>query len=419
MQLKLFIICIFFSLGLLAQNNSSDASFNKSTQNNNIKKVEVDFFAGYYEQDGEHSAVEGGIGTQELTASEYFLFIHVVPDSVNSYNVNIGIDAYSSASTDKIDKYETKASYISSASASDVRPNFNLKYSRKIKNHTISPKFAFSNEFDVTSISAGINYSYSFNNNNSELSFGFDYFHDTWLLIYPTEMTNRPQYKVQGSERFDSDIRKTLAYSFVYSQVLNKRMQVAFLVDYVSQNGILYTPFHRVYFNDGIPYEYEQLKTVEAEFLPNTRYKIPLGARFNWFVTDFMVANFYYRYYFDSFKLHANTYSANLAFKLGNSFVLKPFYRYYNQSASMYFAPYGKTELGTEFYTSDYDLSEFNSNKYGIGIKFSPTFGISRMKFPSKKRLTVIKSIEFRYAKYNRSDGLKADMFSLMLSVKY
>lgn len=419
MQLKIFIISIFISLGGIAQNDSSKVDLLKNTRNDNIKKTEIDFFVGYYEQDGEHSAVEGGIGTQELTAIETFLFIHIVPDSVNSYDINLGIDAYTSASTDKIDKYETSASFISSASASDVRPNFNLKYSRKIKNHTISPKFAFSHEFDVNSISAGFNYSFLFNKDNSEFSFGFDYFHDTWLLIYPTEMINRPQYKVQGTDRFDSDIRRTRAYSFVYSQVLTKRIQAAFLVDYVVQTGIMFTPFHRVYFDDGIPPEYQELKTVEAEFLPRERYKVPIGARFNWFVTDFMVANFYYRYYYDSFGLQGNTYDVNLAFKLGNSFVLKPFYRYYNQSASKYFAPYGETKMDAEFYTSDYDLSKFTSQKYGMGIKYSPVYGLFRFKFPSRKRLTVIKSIELRYANYSRSDGLKANILSFNMSIKY
>ncbi len=422
MQLKLIIILAFVSSVLYAQTDSENAKFTES-DNDNIKKVEIDFFAGYYEQDGEHSAVEGGIGSQKLNALESFLFIHVVTDSVNSFNVNLGIDAYTSASSDKIDKYTSSASYISSASSSDVRPNFNLKYSRKIKNHTISPKFSFSHEFDVTSVSAGLDYSFSFNNDNTELALGFDYFYDTWLLIYPAELRHRPEYTYQGSggddDRYGTDVRKTGALSFSYSQVLTKRIQMSFLLDYVSQNGILYTPFHRVYFDDGIPQDYEELKTVEAEFLPRQRYKVPIGLRLNWFVTDFMVANFYYRYYYDSFELYGNTYDASLAFKIGSSFVLKPFYRYYNQSASMYFAPYGKTKMGSEFYTSDYDLSKFTSQKYGLGIKFSPVFGIARMKFPSKRRLTVLKSIELRYANYSRSDGLNANILSFLLSIKY
>ncbi len=405
---------LLLNISVLAQNDTII-----DLQNKNIKKVEIDIFAGYYGQDGEHSAVEGGIGTQKLDASESFIFIHVVNDSVNSYDLNIGVDAYSSASSDKIDKYETRASYVSSASSSDVRPNFNVKYTRKIKKHSISPKFAFSHEFDVNSISGGLDYSYLFNKENTELSLSYEFFYDTWKLIYPTEIANLPGYEVEGNERFDTDIRNTSAISFVYSQVLTKKIQMAFLSDYVKQNGILFTPFHRVYFNDGVSQEDQEIKTVKAEYLPNDRYKMPVGLRLNWFMTDFLVSRFYYRYYYDNFDVKGNTFDVNLAFKAGNSFVFTPFFRYYNQTAAKYFYEYGEAPLDAEFYTSDYDLSEFTSQKYGLSVKFSPVFGIGRMKFPSKKHVTTLKSIELRYANYNRSDGLQANIFSFMLSVKY
>jgi hypothetical protein len=54
--------------------------------------------------------------------------------------------------------------------------------------------------------------------------------------------------------------RNTITSSFAFSQVINKRLQGAVLLDLVFQKGDLGLPFHRVYWNDD---------TVDAENLPS------------------------------------------------------------------------------------------------------------------------------------------------------
>ena len=83
-----------------------------------------------------------------------------------------------------------------------------------------------------------------------------------------------------------------------------------------------------------------------------------------------------------------------------------PTYRYYTQTAKDYFSEYN-THLSTQkFYTSDYDLSNFNSNQYGLGLRYTDVF----------TKLKVfklgLKSINVKYSSYNRSDGLKASIVS-------
>jgi hypothetical protein len=59
-----------------------------------------------------------------------------------------------------------------------------------------------------------------------------------------------------------------------------------------------------------------------------------------------------------------------------------------------------------EFYTSDYDLSQFHSNQLGFGFNYTDIFtSFNIWKFG-------LKSFDFRYANYNRSDGLTANIFS-------
>lgn len=385
------------------------------SQVENMPKVKVDIMAGYYEQEGEHSAVEGGIGTQELTSTEGGININLITDTLNTYNLNLGIDGYSSASTDQIDK---TAASKSSASAHDNRPHFSITYTRNLKKkQTVSPKFSFSKEFDVSSLSGGLKWTKSFNKENTAISFAGEYFHDTWLLIYPSEIAKRDEFQPISGNRFDSDVRHTYIASFSFSQILNQRIQIAFLLDYVYQEGILWTPFHRVYFDDGI--DILKYKKVMPETLPRSRYKVPVGFRFNWFVTDFLVANLYYRYYFDQFETQSHTAELTLPIKVAYKFTFYPFYRIYSQTASKYFEPYAQHNVDAEFFTSDYDLSAFYSQKFGLGIKFSPLMGLSRFHFPSKERLSFFKSIEFRYARYLRSDGLSANIFSFNMQFTF
>jgi hypothetical protein len=84
-------------------------------------------------------------------------------------------------------------------------------------------------------------------------------------------------------------------------------------------------------------------------------------------------------------------------------------YRYYTQQASKYFAPY-EAHLSTEkYYTSDYDLSSFNANQYGMGAIYTDIFTNAHI------WSFGIKNIELRYNHYDRSDGLKADIISFAI----
>jgi hypothetical protein len=54
------------------------------------------------------------------------------------------------------------------------------------------------------------------------------------------------------------------------------------------------------------------------------------------------------------------------------SFLFTPFYRFYQQSASKYFAPYQQHTAADSYYSSNYDQSKFNSNFFGAGLRIAP-----------------------------------------------
>ncbi len=66
------------------------------------------------------------------------------------------------------------------------------------------------------------------------------------------------------------------------------------------QEGLLSTPYHRVYFTDG---------TLKVEKLPGTRAKLPIGLRASYFLGDRFIIRSFYRYYQDNWGMKAHTVS--------------------------------------------------------------------------------------------------------------
>ena len=94
-------------------------AFSDTTQNKlssgyqmkaNTNEIEANFLSSYYNQDGNNSAVTGGIGTEALTDFANVFIINVPIDSVNAISLFGGADAYTSASSDNIDTNVSSAS---------------------------------------------------------------------------------------------------------------------------------------------------------------------------------------------------------------------------------------------------------------------------------------------------------------------
>ena len=116
-KLSLAVIGMFVGvLSAFSQITADSAAY----KNKKLKPTEINFVTGYYHQDGDHSPVTGGIGTEKLTdlATTFELKLNKYDKQNRKHDVSLelGIDHYSSASSDNIDPYT-----ISSASSQDLR----------------------------------------------------------------------------------------------------------------------------------------------------------------------------------------------------------------------------------------------------------------------------------------------------------
>jgi hypothetical protein len=277
-RICLSVVGIFLSLfASFAQSSPNDSSQYKSRK---LTFEEANLVTSYYSQDGNNSPVTGGIGSEKLTDYSAALDVKISKwnkhDRKHIFEAEVGIDHYTSASSDKINPQT-----ISSASHADTRfyPSFNWSVENQKKGTTFGAGVSFSTEFDYQSVGANINFSKKTNNRNGEFTAKAQAYFDRVSLIYPIELRagGGGSGGNDDEESYPGTPRNSFSGSLSYSQIINQRLQIMFIADLVYQKGYLGLPFHRVYFTDN---------SVHVENLPETRMKIPLGFRASYFIGD-------------------------------------------------------------------------------------------------------------------------------------
>ena len=406
MKKTLLLILCFTTL--MAYSQDTIVSYKKRV----LESVEIDLLASYYSQDGDNAAVTGGIGTEELTdlASSIVISIPLNDDAILKIDANVS--AYTSASSSNVSPFDSGQPadpFVadSGASANDLWLNGVVSYSHSSddRNNIWGANVSVSQEYDYASFGFGGNYSYLLNDKNTELSIRANVFLDTWKIIYPFEL--RP-FEDLGYTPLPTDKRNSYALGFGFSQILSKKAQGSISLDLVQQEGLLSTPFQRVFFKDRdaiiIGNGFQLADDIER--LPSSRFKVAIGGRLNYYLNEVFVLRSYLRYYQDNWGITSYTASLEVPIKLGDFFTLYPSYRYYTQSKADYFYKANDALSTDAFYTSDYDLSSFNAGEFGFGVSYTDIF--------TKVKLLGygLKSINAKGTYYNRDSSLSYFMVS-------
>lgn len=394
-RICLTVVGLYISLvSAFAQPKQDSAAYKKRR----LTLDEINLVSSYYHQEGSHAAVTGGTGSQKLTDFSTSIDVKMVRsdkhERKHAFTFELGLDHYTSASSDKINP-----NTISSASSADTRfyPSLSWSVENEKKRTTFGAGLSYSNEYDYRSIGANVSFGKKTRNNNGEFNAKAQVYLDDLTLILPSEL--RPGGP--DDESYGSAARRTYSGAFSWSQVMNQRLQCMVLLDLVYQQGYLGLPFNRVYFKDN---------SVNIENLPDSRFKVPIGVRLNYFAGDKFIIRTYYRFYHDNWGLVAHTAELEAPVKITPFFSVVPFYRFYSQGAVDYFAEYKQHGLSEKFFTSNFDLSAFTSHFEGAGLRYAPPKGIFHMQH--------FNMIELRYGHYSRSNDLRADIISLNLKYK-
>ncbi len=400
-----------------------------------LDPIEINFLSNYYKQQGNHSPVNGGDGSEELSNITEQITISIPVKRNFKINLNGGIEFFSSASqnsttnngsTHEEEEEEDKLAakdddddddddddeHVSGASQNRglgsrskiVLFDVGLSKENNIKNMIFDGGLGFYRDENAISGSYSVGWTKSTKDNNNTFNLGGNYYLDKWTLKEPdTEIIN-------GTSHLGNGIRQTFNASFSYSRVLHKKITAAIIADFTYQKGLLSTPYHKVYFADN------ELPALER--LPDTRMKYPVALKLNYHATDFLIFRTYYRYYKDNWGISGNTISIETPIKASQWLRIYPFYRFHIQTATEHFGAINTFSSSDTYYTADYDLSALTTHKIGVGFSISPVNGIFHTQNKKKEgRSLLFKSIDFRYAYYTRSDGLTGHMFTAGLNL--
>lgn len=375
----------------------TDTGFNSRK----LRMQEVNLVSTYYHQNGSHAAVTGGIGSQKLTDVANVIDINFLrynhKTNKQTLFIEAGFDHYTSASSDMVDlQANTSASYADNR----FYPSVNLTTENEKKGITLGYGLSGSVESDYYSAGANFSFAKKTKDRNGEFESKFLLYYDQVGQIKPVELRNG-YFAGKIEKNYSWRPRTTYNLSLAYSQIINTKWQVQFLTDVAEQGGYLSLPFHRVYFKDF---------SVRQENLPHRRFKLPVAFNSSYFLGDKIILKTYYRYYADDWGIRSHTANLEIPYKVTPFFSLSPFYRFYIQSASRFFAEKNVHTSADKYYVSNYDLSKFRSSFIGANIRFAPPKGLLGN--------TRFSMIELRYGHYLQTTDLNANIISLHLQYK-
>ena len=121
-----------------------------------ILNTYVSLVLSYYSQDGNHSAVTGGIGTEELTVFAAATAVRIDLDTNDRLLINLGIDVITSASTDNIDFNVSSASYHDNRIW--ISAGYEHKFSKRRIQAGILPSASIESDYTSFGVRAWIGY---------------------------------------------------------------------------------------------------------------------------------------------------------------------------------------------------------------------------------------------------------------------
>ena len=423
-------------IGILAAFSQQTPADSTGFKSRTLKIDEVNILSSYYWQTADKSAVSGGDpgprGIGNVTDLSNGIEVKLVGwdprGRKNSLTGGIGMDNHTAASQAYVD-----SSGRGKKTGTRIYPTLDWTIESPAKGTSFGIGAYYSAEHNYYH-SIGLNTSFSAKTkHNGEFSAMLNGYFDRIVMITPSELipvdtanvntgptTDSVVYVTTASGRTEalsystgqvlgkggrvqipSSSRDSYSASFAFTQIINRRMQGSILLDLAYQTGYLGLPFHRVYFADS--------SKAVVEKLPSQRVKLPVGFRLNYFLGDKVILRGYYRFYIDNWGVRSHTASLEVPVKVTPFFSISPFYRYYIQTASNYFAPYGVHTAADEYYTSNYALSAFTGQYYGMGFRLAPPGGIGNSHFST---------LEIRYGHYTETTDLRSNLISLDLTFK-
>lgn len=234
---------------------------------------------------------------------------------------------------------------VPTAEVSDKRLGLTLEIGKKFERHAPAIVFSWSTEKDYLSRGLGLKEAIEFNRKNTTLLLGAACANDT----------------VSDESLGGDRTKNTYDVMVGIAQVLDSRTLVTVNLTQGFADGYLTDPYKEVWLNGAAAAEKRpDEKSKQIAYLALTRFVETLNGS----------AEVGYRRYHDSFGIGANTVSLSWYQKVGDSFVVRPDVRWYEQSAADFYSVQFTGD--PDYYSSDYRLSALRSWVYGAKVVWTP-----------------------------------------------
>jgi hypothetical protein len=239
----------------------------------------------------------------------------------------------------------TEGNGVPLATADDTRIGASLEFNARLGRHLAAAQVSLSSEDDYHSLGLALRDAVDFNNKNTALLFGGSVAHD----------------RITAKTLAADETKDTIEALIGVTQLIDAKTFFTINLSRGHVSGYLSDPYKVVELNGQIvPERRPDSKDKTAILLLLSRYVESLRGS----------AELSYRWYDDSFGITANTYGAAWHQRLGQTFILSPSVRLYDQSAADFYAL--RFSGNPEFYSSDYRVSPMQAFGYGLKLAWLP-----------------------------------------------
>lgn len=332
-------------------------------------------------------------GDESATVFEPMLFVVARVDEQTDLSAQLVFDAWTAASDTVLDD-KTGASGGGIDGQTRVGGQFKIRRGSELESKSLS--LGFSTEYDYQSLNFGANFTNSFAEDNFTLS------------ISPSLYLDQAKdFDIDNDVEVDFKSRVIYALDISATQLLTPKDLIQFGYTFVGMNGMLNSISGTVKVDDINTNPYQ--RTQEA--LPSSKMRHAFSTKYVHGFTDELGLHFSHRYYQDDWDLKANTFETGLRMSLNEdrTFVM-PSLRHHRQNAVEYYQD--SFETREQFMTSDSDLAEFNSTRYGVHVEHL----IENKKIGSHQ---TDWSISFGAYHYQRSNDLDYQVIQTGLGISF
>jgi Protein of unknown function (DUF3570) len=283
----------------------------------------------------------------------------------------------------------------------EVRHEFNLGFAQLIGKGILTADGLYSTESDYTSSTLIGNFTQYFAENNTSIQLGVV---RSWDKVFPKTKTWKKDKNV-------------ITFNANFSQIISKSLILQLLSSYTDNNGLLSDAYQQV------PILINGTDSLFDPIHPDSRIRRAAAVSLKYRLSDVSSLQLGYRYYWDSWNINANTYSANYQRYLSKHVILGLGWRTNLQTQAFFFKPvYVAPE---QFMTTDIKLDAGYSNELQLELILTGGDRQRYLPFLKDERVQYIINLDF-YSRhtnspywYNNSNSLFATDINIGIRYRY